>query len=67
MEYKLNFDVAVFSSLDRSGYGAIIRNDKGEVMVAITASGSKVNTSDEAELLACEELLNLSWMLGSQG
>ena len=67
MEYKLNFDVAVFSSLDRSGYGAIIRNDKGEVMVAITASGSRVNTSDEAELLACKELLNLPWMLGSQG
>ena len=53
--------------MDKSGYGAIIRNDKGEVMVAITASGLKVNTSDEAELLACEELLNLLWMLGSQG
>lgn len=36
--------------MDRSGYGAIIQNDKGEVMVA---SGPKVSTSDEVELLAC--------------
>ena len=52
-EYKLNFDAAIFSSLDRSGYGAIIRNDKGEVMAAMSASGPNVSTSGEAELLAC--------------
>ena len=52
-EYKLNFDVAIFSSLDRSGFGAIIRNDKGEVMAAMSANGLRVSTSDEAELLAC--------------
>ena len=64
MEYKLNFDVAVFSSLDRSGYGAIIRNDNGEVRAAMTASGPKVSTSDEAELLACRRAIEFSMDAG---
>ena len=51
-EYKLNFDSAIFSGLDKSGFGAIIRNNKGEVMVAMSVSGPRVSTSDEAELLA---------------
>ena len=60
MEYKLNFDVAVFSGLDRSGYGVIIRNDNGEVMAAMTASGPKVSTSDEAEMLACRRAIEFA-------
>ena len=64
MEYKLNFDVAVFSSLDRSGYGAIIRNDNGEVRAAMTASGPKVSTSDEAELLACRRAIEFAMDAG---
>ena len=59
-ECKLNFDVAVFSGLDRSGYGVIIRNDNGEVMAAMTASGPKVSTSDEAELLACRRAIEFA-------
>jgi len=43
--------------LDRSGYRAIIQNDKGEVMDAMTASGPKVSTSDEAEMLACRRTI----------
>ncbi|KAK9993463.1 hypothetical protein SO802_023166 [Lithocarpus litseifolius] len=50
--YKLNFDATLFSDLGRTGYGAIVRNEKGEVMAAMTASGPDVHTSDEAELLA---------------
>ena len=64
MEYKLNFDVAVFSSLDRSGYGAIIRNDNGVVRAAMTASGPKVSTSDEAELLACRRAIEFAMDAG---
>jgi len=35
--YKLNFDAALFSNLGRTGIGAVIRNEKGEVMAAMTA------------------------------
>ncbi|KAL0007369.1 hypothetical protein SO802_008871 [Lithocarpus litseifolius] len=59
-EYKLNFDAAIFSGLDRSGIGAIIRNDKGEVMAAMSASGPRVSTSDEAELLACRRAIEFA-------
>ena len=55
--YKLNFDEALFSDSGRSGYVAIIRNEKGEVMTAMTASGPKVRISDEAELLACQRAI----------
>ena len=47
--YKLNFDAAVFSGLDRSGFGEVIRNDKREVM---TTKGLEVFCSEEDELLA---------------
>ncbi|KAK9993430.1 hypothetical protein SO802_023133 [Lithocarpus litseifolius] len=50
--YKLNFDAAIFAELDRTGVGAIIRNEHGQVMAAMTASGPKVSSSEEAELLA---------------
>ena len=43
--------------MDKSGYGAIIQNDKGEVM---TASGPKVSTSDEVELLACQRAIEFA-------
>ena len=54
MEYKLNFDVAIFLGMEKSSIGAIIRNDKGEVMAGISATRPKVDTSEEAELLACQ-------------
>ena len=58
--YKLNFDVALFSDSGRSGYVAIIRNEKGEVMTAMTANGPKVRISDEAELLACQRAIEFA-------
>ena len=60
--YKLNFDAIVFSGLERTWIGAIIRNDKGEVMAAIfplETPSSEVHheNSEEAELLVCRRSL----------
>ena len=63
-EFKLNFDVAVFSDSGRIGYGAIIRNEKGEVMAAMTTPGPMVRTSDEAELLACRRAIEFAVDVG---
>ncbi|KAL0002856.1 hypothetical protein SO802_016637 [Lithocarpus litseifolius] len=60
MEYKLNFDAAIFSGLEKFGIGAIIRNDKGEVMAGMSAIGPKVDTSEEAELLACRRSIEFA-------
>ena len=58
--YKLNFDVVVFSSLDRTRFGAVIRNDKGEVMAAMSAKGPSVFCSEEAKLLACRKAIEFA-------
>ena len=58
--YKLNFDAALFSDLGRTGYWAIVRNEKGEVMAAMTASGPDVHTSEEAKLLACRRAIEFA-------
>ena len=58
--YKLNFDAAIFSELDRTGVGAIIQNEQGQVMVTMTASGPKVSSSEDAELLACRRSLEFA-------
>ena len=48
--FKLNFDAAVFVEAKRTRLGAIIRNDKGEVMAAMSAGGPPVSSSKEAKL-----------------
>ena len=58
--YKLNFDVAMFLGLNITGIGTIIRNDKAEVMVAISAIGPGVENSEEAELMACRRSLEFA-------
>ena len=58
--YKLNYDAALFSDLGKIGVGAVIRNEKGEVMVAMTACGLAVQASEEAELLACRRALEFA-------
>ena len=47
--YKLNFDAVVSPSLRTSGFGAVIRNKKGEVMAACAVRGPPVTDSEEAE------------------
>ena len=51
--YKLNFDAAVFVDTSSSGFRVIIRNNMGEVTVAISAKGPAIVDSEEAEVLAC--------------
>ena len=58
--FKLNFDAAIFSDLNMSRVGVIIRNCKGEVMVAMTAKGPPVGGSEEAEILACRRALEFA-------
>ena len=65
MEYKLNFDAVIFLGMEKFGISAIIRNEKGEVMAGMFAIGTKVDTSEEVEVLRVEDPLNLLWMLVS--
>ena len=58
--YELNFDAAIFSDLKCSGFGAIIRNTTGEVMAGMSANGPYVNSSEEAEALACQKAIEFS-------
>nr|POF27312.1 hypothetical protein CFP56_25568 [Quercus suber] len=59
--FKLNFDAVVFSGLNRSGFGAIIRNEKGEVMAI---KGLEVFCTEEAELLACRKAIEFAVDVG---
>ena len=58
--FKLNFDAAVFVEAKRTGFGAIIWNDKGEVMAAMSTSGPPVSSSEEAKLLACRKAVEFA-------
>ena len=53
--FKLYFEAALFLTLNSSGFGAVIRNEKGEVMAAMATKGPEVFCNEEAELLACRK------------
>lgn len=67
LSYKLNFDVAVFTDTSSSGFRAIIRNNKGEVMAAMSAKGPAVADSEEAEVLTCWRALEFVMEAGDRG
>ena len=58
--YKLNFDTTIFTDLNCSGFGAIIQNDRGEVIVAMSVKGPPITNSEEVEALACRKALEFS-------
>ena len=63
-EFKLNFDVVVFSNQHCSGFGAIIRNSLGEVMASMSVKGPYMNSSEEAEVMACQRAMEFSREVG---
>ncbi|XP_050240907.1 uncharacterized protein LOC126689771 [Quercus robur] len=64
--YKLNFDVAVFPDTESTGFGAVIRNNRGAVMAALSAKGPPVSSSEEVEVLACRRALEFAVETGFQ-
>ena len=62
--FKLDFDASVFVKAKRTGFGAIIRNDKGKVMAAMLAGGPPVSSREEAELLACRKVVEFAINVG---
>ena len=58
--FKLNFDGACFDDGAASGYGAVIRNDKGEVMAAKAVKGGVVHDNEEMEVMACRKALEFA-------
>lgn len=58
--YKLNFDAAVFANINALGFGAVVCNEKGEVMAALSAKGPPVLNSEEAEVLACWKAMKIA-------
>ena len=58
--FKLNFDAAIFKEQNCSGFGAMIRNNQGEVMAAMATRGPLVSCSEEAETLACRKALEFA-------
>ena len=58
--FKLNFNSACFDDGAASRYGAVIRNEKGEVMAAITVRGGAVRDSEDVEVMACRKALEFA-------
>ena len=58
-EFKLNFDAVVFLDQHCSGFGAIIRNSLGEVMVGMSVKGP-YNSSEKVEVMACRRAVEFS-------
>ena len=64
MLFKLNFDGACFDEGTASGYGAVIRNEKGEVMAALAVRGGAMRDSEEVEVMACRKALEFAIDVG---
>lgn len=63
-QYKLNFDAAIYTDIGRLGVGAIIRNENGEVMAALSTIGPFFQDSEEAEIVACRKAFEFAIDVG---
>ncbi|GMJ10884.1 hypothetical protein like AT2G04420 [Hibiscus trionum] len=61
---KINYDASFSESDMKSNSGIVIRNDKGEIMVAATYLKYPIANLEHAEALACEQALILAQELG---
>ena len=62
--YKLNFNTAVFTGIQCSSFGAIIRKSYGEVMAAMFVKGPSVNSSEKVEALAYRKAIEFAMEAG---
>lgn len=62
--FKMNFDVAIFNERGRFGFRAVIQNEHGEVMAALSAIGPSVSGSEEVEILACRKVVEFTVDMG---
>ncbi|XP_050242299.1 uncharacterized protein LOC126691287 [Quercus robur] len=58
--FKLNFDATIFKESNSSGFSAVIQNEQGEVMAALSTIGPTVTCSEEAETMACRKTLEFA-------
>ena len=58
--WKINFDGAMFGKSNETGIGVIIRDDKGEVKVALSEKIKKPPTMDVLELLVAKRAMTFS-------
>ena len=63
---KLNFDVAVFNSLNMAGIGVIARDWNGAMLGALSMLISLSQTANEMEAIACRKAVQFAKELGLQ-
>ena len=61
---KINFDGAIFQAKGEAGLGAIIRNDHGLVMAALTQVTPLPTSMEMVEVLAARRALSFAQELG---
>ncbi|XP_075665254.1 uncharacterized protein LOC142634893 [Castanea sativa] len=64
LNYKINVDATIFPRQKASGFGVVIRNERGETMAVVSARRPLVQNSDEAEALACRKAVEVAVDLG---
>ena len=62
--YKTNYDEAVFEGLEEAGIGVIVRNDRGEVLAALSEKIPYLGSVSLVEVLAARRAIQFFMELG---